>query len=1300
MTWSLVQKSAAGASVPSGSSIDGTLPAASSGSASAPTLVVAFLMSTGGTNTWDTLPSGWVLDTGATVLNGLIRASVAYFVDTGTHVGTTATFGNSVATSNLRCWMAEYATDVTSAVITLNARGTGVAGATDRVSAATGTAADTGDLAAFAACVHYTAGTAITWTDPSGFTLTGSDGAGTGGNHLYAAHDLSAAAGTLTVQGLSSVASTSSTGWAAVAATFTASPPAAATTPYVGAYNTPSVWGAGTTTQQALNDFQSVTGRTMAVRRVFFGQGSTPAAITTDLQADADAGRRALISIAPAYPGTDQDRNIVDGFLASCKAAGLDAKVALWQEPVTRGIAAADFITAFRYYATTVRQYYPVVFCTSAGHAWNAGANSFYPGDAWTDECATDFYGSAYAAGVRLGTGAANDPSYPADHASPAKPFGIWEFMTSTDPSQGQSQSLATTVWGYLKSYLTGRRTAGQPLGDVTVFNSAQNLAQETPIITADGTAGYGGVTEYRVALFDALYDAYNGISGAGVLNITTASVPDGEPGVTYPGATLAAAGGTTPYTWAVTAGSLPSGLSLSSGGVLSGTPSAAGTYSFTVTVTDAVSAADTQAFTVTVAAAPVLGVTTSALPDGEDGSAYSQDLAAAGGTTPYTWAVTAGSLPSGLSLSSGGTISGTPDTAGTATFTAEVTDAGSATATASLTITVAATLTVTTATLDDGAVAVPYAAALAVSGGSGTVTWSVTAGSLPAGLTLTSDGALSGIPSAAALGTASFTVTAADDYTTAAADLTLTVAAVASLSMLSFDPALFRVRVDLAAVHAAAGTGWWYMSAASYIHSMYVIDPVTTALFFDTASAYAISTDATSTGILDGLACTPVLKYTAYAQLVADTSGTDQTVGGHTFTARAIDAAFQWVLYDTEDWGDITVEPQEEVDDPWTYMASFTTLAQSNGFNVILTPARDLGNDATSVHPKLAGEILDDWYVRTNIAGTAAGTGAEIIHIQDQANQEDLAEFGSFWARARAQAITGGAAQVSIGVSTAYGGAAAMTAAMATVSPSGVWLNALTPSAAVQFLQSAAVYAADVQRSSDGVTWADVRGGAAVTVAADSPPADDYEYAPGAVSYYRVVTVSHGAWGDDITPVQDTAVLKNIRYPFLNVAVDLSDASDLTYPSRGGVFDIPGRARSVAVTSVAGAAQFDITVATETAADRAALLGLLATGDVLLLQVPPHNDYGEAYPADGGYYTVQQGGSVTETRGGMPWERRWITIPLSPCTAPAASVVPVTSVWQTVTDRYATWAGVTAALGTWADVLALVASPSDVYVA
>lgn len=154
---------------------------------------------------------------------------------------------------------------------------------------------------------------------------------------------------------------------------------------------------------------------------------------------------------------------------------------------------------------------------------------------------------------------------------------------------------------------------------------------------------------------------------------ITTATLPGGGEGTAY-AASLAASGGTPPYLWGLAGGSLPAGLSLSTGGVITGTPTAGGTSTFTVQATDSASAADTQILSLTVGSN--LQITTPGPPPATVSVPYQAQLQAAGGTAPYTWAVTSGSLPPGMSLSSTGVLSGTPTALGGFVAAVTVTDA------------------------------------------------------------------------------------------------------------------------------------------------------------------------------------------------------------------------------------------------------------------------------------------------------------------------------------------------------------------------------------------------------------------------------------------------------------------------------------------------------------------------------------------------------------------------------------------------------------------------------------------------
>ncbi len=257
---------------------------------------------------------------------------------------------------------------------------------------------------------------------------------------------------------------------------------------------------------------------------------------------------------------------------------------------------------------------------------------------------------------------------------------------------------------------------------------------------------------------------------------------------------TLNAVGGTLPYTWSITSGQLPAGVSLvSSTGAISGIPIASGTFSFTATVVDSGSPKQTISATISIPVASSQSTATSSqstatssqltimspqLPSGSVGTAYSIPLQASGGTPAYAWSITSGSLPSGLGLSAssgvisgtptanGGVISGTPTANGTFNFTIGVADssnpAGATSTPASITVG-SSQLAITSSTLSSGTVGTAYSTLLQASGGTPAYTWSIMSGSLPAGLTLAAtSGVISGTPATA--GTSQFTAAVTDN--------------------------------------------------------------------------------------------------------------------------------------------------------------------------------------------------------------------------------------------------------------------------------------------------------------------------------------------------------------------------------------------------------------------------------------------------------------------------------------------------------------------------------------------------------
>jgi len=172
------------------------------------------------------------------------------------------------------------------------------------------------------------------------------------------------------------------------------------------------------------------------------------------------------------------------------------------------------------------------------------------------------------------------------------------------------------------------------------------------------------------------------GAAAAGTPTILTTTLPGGTIGFVY-SASPQASGGTAPYTWTLSAGTLPTGLSLNAAtGAITGTPSAgAGTTNITLRVTDNAAASDTQALSITlVSVTSSLAIIPGSLPSGKIGAVYAADLTAVGGVAPYAFDVVLGALPEGLVLDSPtGTISGTPTTVETLAVTFRCRDASGA---------------------------------------------------------------------------------------------------------------------------------------------------------------------------------------------------------------------------------------------------------------------------------------------------------------------------------------------------------------------------------------------------------------------------------------------------------------------------------------------------------------------------------------------------------------------------------------------------------------------------------------------
>nr|WP_115678387.1 putative Ig domain-containing protein [Cupriavidus neocaledonicus] len=329
--------------------------------------------------------------------------------------------------------------------------------------------------------------------------------------------------------------------------------------------------------------------------------------------------------------------------------------------------------------------------------------------------------------------------------------------------SQAFAASGGTAPYAYAITVNSGIMPAG------LAFNTATGVLSGTP--TTAGTVSFTiqandssmGTGPYSVA------GAYTLTIAAPTITLSPATLANPALGVAY-SQSVTASGGTAPYTYSLVAGALPPGLTLNSmTGAMAGTTVAGGSYNFTLQATDSQGFTGTRAYTLAIGA-PTIVINPATLPQATVAAAYSQALTAASGTAPYTFALTAGTLPAGMSLSAGGVLSGTPTAGGTHNFTVSATDSSTGTGpyagSRAYTLTVSApALSLSPASLQAPVAGVAYSQAFTASGGTAPYTFAVAAGTLPAGLSLnTATGVLSGTPSAA--GSHTFTVRVTDSST------------------------------------------------------------------------------------------------------------------------------------------------------------------------------------------------------------------------------------------------------------------------------------------------------------------------------------------------------------------------------------------------------------------------------------------------------------------------------------------------------------------------------------------------------
>jgi hypothetical protein len=221
--------------------------------------------------------------------------------------------------------------------------------------------------------------------------------------------------------------------------------------------------------------------------------------------------------------------------------------------------------------------------------------------------------------------------------------------------------------------------------------------------------------------------------------------------------------GSPTSATWSIQSGSLPSGITLSSDGVLSGTPTQEGSWTFVVRADrGGVNDHETKTLTVRQPLAATSQLTTSRRL--EVGVPYTATQSATGGSGSYTWTVASGTLPTGVELKPDGTVTGTPTVPGSYTFAIKVADTEGRSQTLNTLLVVADRLAITTTTLKQAKVKRPYRQKIERTGGVAPLEWKLVRGKLPKGVTLAKRlGLLLGTPTKA--GTYRIEVEAVDSF-------------------------------------------------------------------------------------------------------------------------------------------------------------------------------------------------------------------------------------------------------------------------------------------------------------------------------------------------------------------------------------------------------------------------------------------------------------------------------------------------------------------------------------------------------
>jgi hypothetical protein len=320
--------------------------------------------------------------------------------------------------------------------------------------------------------------------------------------------------------------------------------------------------------------------------------------------------------------------------------------------------------------------------------------------------------------------------------------------LSGTPPGGSFGTAYTFSFNGTGNGALTYGITAGSLPNGLSMSAAGAVTGTPTALGTFNFTVTITDVTGQTTSLATSIVTTGTAISVSGM-------PPGGSFGTPYSFSFSGTGNGALSY--AITSGALPNGLTMSPGGVVTGTPTTLGTFNFTVSITDA-AALTTSLATSIVTTGTAISVSGTP-PGGSFGAAYTFAFTGTGNGA-LSYAIAAGSLPNGLSMSSGGVITGTPTTLGTFNFTVSITDVTAQTTSLATSIVTTGAAISVSGTPPGGAFATPYNFAFSGTG-NGALTYAISAGALPNGLSMSAAGVVTGTPTR--IGTFNFTVSITD---------------------------------------------------------------------------------------------------------------------------------------------------------------------------------------------------------------------------------------------------------------------------------------------------------------------------------------------------------------------------------------------------------------------------------------------------------------------------------------------------------------------------------------------------------